>query len=132
MSCSGRTRSLEWHTLRVDFQGSDFAVRFDDFTSGSTSSYERGGNSMRARFVNRGRISLGLWVVLLCLVNHPDAMAQATPSGPLTLGDAIQTALTNYPAIKERRARAEAADASIAVARTAYLPRLDMIWQENR
>src|SRR5262245_44475076 len=87
---------------------------------------------MRARFVNRGRVWLGLWVVLLCLLNQPDAMAQATPSGPLTLGDAVQTALTNYPAIKERRARAEAADASIAVARTAYLPRLDMIWQENR
>jgi outer membrane protein TolC len=59
------------------------------------------------------------------------AWAQAA-TGPLTLGDAVQSALKNYPTLKERRARAEAAEAGVGVARTAYLPRLDVLWQENR
>jgi len=41
-------------------------------------------------------------------------------------------ALRNYPAIKETRARAQSAEQGVSVARTAYLPRLDMLWQENR
>src|SRR5207244_4043675 len=70
--------------------------------------------------------------VLACLVNPARAMGQTTASGPLTLNDAIQLALKNYPAIKESRARAQAAEEGIGVARTAYLPRLDAIWQVNR
>src|SRR2546428_9984667 len=70
--------------------------------------------------------------VLACLVNPARAMGQTTASGPLTLNDAIQLALKNYPAIKESRARAQAAEEGVGVARTAYLPRLDMMWQENR
>src|SRR5262249_27660234 len=59
--------------------------------------------------------------------------ASAQPqTGPLTLGDAVQLALKNYPAVKERRARAQAADEGVGVARTACLPRLDMLWQVNR
>jgi outer membrane protein len=61
-----------------------------------------------------------------------DASAQTASAGPLTLNDAIQLALKNYPAIKESRARAQAAEEGVGVARTAYLPRLDMVWQENR
>jgi outer membrane protein TolC len=70
--------------------------------------------------------------VLACLVSPTRATAQPAPSGPLTLNDAIQLALKNYPAIKESRARAVAAEAQVSVVRTAYLPRLDMYWQENR
>src|SRR5438128_11346384 len=70
--------------------------------------------------------------VLACLVNPARAVGQTTASGPLTLNDAIQLALRNYPAIKESRARAQAAEEGIGVARTAFLPRLDMVWQENR
>src|SRR5258708_6480782 len=54
------------------------------------------------------------------------------PQTPLTIDEAVQLALKNYPAIAESRARAQAADASVAVAQTAYLPRLDAVWQENR
>ncbi len=61
-----------------------------------------------------------------------NASAQTAASGPLSVKDAIQVALKNYPRISESRARAEAADAGIGLARTAYLPRLDMVWQENR
>ena len=79
---------------------------------------------------------LGCWLcglsVLTCLVNPARALAQTAPPESLTINDAIQSALKNYPAIRERRARAQAAEETIGVARTAYLPRLDMVWQENR
>jgi len=70
--------------------------------------------------------------LLVCVLGRTDAAAQSPRSGPLTLSDAIQLAVTNYPAIKESRARAQAAEEGIGVARTAYLPRLDMMWQQNR
>src|SRR5881409_1550862 len=67
-----------------------------------------------------------------CLLSPGRVVAQSQASGPLSLNDAVALALKNYPAIKESRARAQAADEGIGVARTAYLPRLDMLWQENR
>ena len=70
--------------------------------------------------------------VLLCLAPPARAIAQNAPSGPVTLNGAVQAALENYPAIKERRARARAEDEGIEVARTAYLPHVDLLWQENR
>jgi outer membrane protein TolC len=86
---------------------------------------------MRDRFVNGLRWGIGL-AVLGCVLSPLRAVAQTAPSGPLSLNDAVQLALENYPAIKESRAHARAAEEGIGVARTAYLPRLDMVWQENR
>jgi outer membrane protein TolC len=40
--------------------------------------------------------------------------------------------LSNYPAIRAARGQAAAARAGIELARTAYLPRADLLWQENR
>ena len=74
------------------------------------------------------------WIVFAlagCVLSRTDAAAQS-PGGLLTLNDAIQLALKNYPAIKESRARAQAAEEGVGVARTAYLPRLDTIGQVNR
>src|SRR5438552_6364313 len=86
---------------------------------------------MRARSVGRHLWWVGLALVG-CVFSTTDAAAQSQGSGPLALNDAIQLALKNYPAIKESRARAQAAEEGVGVARTAYLPRLDMLWQENR
>jgi outer membrane protein len=86
---------------------------------------------MRQRSAGRHVWWIGLALVG-CVISRTDAAAQSPGSGPLTLNDAIQLALKNYPAIKESRARAQAAEEGVGVARTAYLPRLDMIWQENR
>src|SRR5438552_7906883 len=86
---------------------------------------------MRARSVGRHLWWVGLALVG-CVVSRTDAAAQSPGSSPLTLNDAIQLALKNYPAIKESRARAQAAEEGVGVARAAYLPRLDMMWQENR
>jgi len=86
---------------------------------------------MRQRAV--GRHVWWIWFALIgCVLGRAGAAAQGPGSSPITLNDAIQLALKNYPAIKESRARAQAAQAGVGVARTAYLPRLDMIWQENR
>lgn len=75
---------------------------------------------------------VGIAFLLAAAVLSPARVsAQAAPSGPLSLNDAIQLALTNYPRLTESRSRADAADAGIALARTAYLPRLDLLWQEN-
>lgn len=54
------------------------------------------------------------------------------PPHPLKLDAAVELALTNYPAIKTAQAQAAAAKLNIDLARTAYLPRLDLLYQENR
>ena len=86
---------------------------------------------MRERSVGRHWWWMG-FALVGCVLSAVDAVAQSPASGPLTLHDAIQLALKNYPAIKESRARAQAAEEGVGIARTAYLPRLDMLWQENR
>jgi outer membrane protein TolC len=86
---------------------------------------------MRDRSTRRLQRLLGIMAVAWA-VGSVSAGAQQSPSGPLTLSDAIEAALKNYPAIKERRARAQAAEEDVSVARTAYLPRLDFLFQENR
>src|SRR2546425_9300094 len=88
---------------------------------------------MRERFVSRQWHRW--WVAVFIVgwfVSPAPALAQPVGTGPLALNDAIELALKNYPAIQESRARAQAAEEGIGVARTAYLPRLDMVWQENR
>src|SRR5262249_197648 len=60
------------------------------------------------------------------------AAAQTPTASPISLPAAVQAALNNYPAIKESQARAQAAEETIDVARAAYLPRLDALWQANR
>ena len=87
---------------------------------------------MCERSMDRRLRWIGLALVGCLILSRTEAAAQSPVSGPLTLNDAIQLALKNYPAIKESRARAQAAEESVGVARTAYLPRLDMMWQENR
>ncbi len=54
------------------------------------------------------------------------------PEGPITLDKAVDFALQNYPAIRSAQARAEAAQAGVDFAGTAYLPRLDLLWQSVR
>jgi len=72
-------------------------------------------------------------LTLACVLSGRVSGAQTAPSGsPLSLSEVIQLALKNYPAIRERHARAMAADAGVGVARTAYLPRMDALWQANR
>ena len=50
----------------------------------------------------------------------------------LTLRQAVERAVHNYPSISVSQAQIDAASAGIQLARTAYLPRLDSIAQVNR
>jgi outer membrane protein TolC len=66
---------------------------------------------------------------------HFSLFAQTTGAGGtdvMTLEQVIETANAKYPAIKAAQAQQMAAQGGIAVARTAYLPRTDMLWQTNR
>ena len=53
-------------------------------------------------------------------------------NGPLTLALAIQEAEAKYPAIRAAQQQQEVSRDAIGVAKTAYLPRADMLWQANR
>jgi outer membrane protein len=79
-------------------------------------------------------------LALLCalgsvLVAQLPASAQTTvenSSAPLTLEQVIATANANYPAIRAAQAQQRAAHEAIGVAKTAYLPRTDILWQTDR
>jgi outer membrane protein len=57
---------------------------------------------------------------------------QPAVNGPLTLALVIQEAEAKYPAIRAAQEQQEVARNAIGVAKTAYLPRADMLWQANR
>ncbi len=65
-------------------------------------------------------------------VPRESAASRPAQEGPLNLAGALDLALANTPAIRAARARFEAAGAGIDVADTAYLPRVDFLWQELR
>jgi len=50
----------------------------------------------------------------------------------LTLDQAVEFALSHYPAVKLVLAQAAASRSGVDLARTAYLPRTDLVWQANR
>ena len=58
--------------------------------------------------------------------------SQGQQVGLLTLDQAINYALTNYPSIRAALERVSAARAGVSLARTSYLPHADALWQSNR
>lgn len=58
-------------------------------------------------------------------------LAQAAPA-PLTIQQAVERALKNYAAIDVSREKISAATAGVQLARTAFLPRADLLAQANR
>lgn len=54
------------------------------------------------------------------------------PDAPLDLRGAIGEASLHLPALRTARARADAAAAGMDLADTAWLPRIDLLWQEIR
>jgi outer membrane protein len=50
----------------------------------------------------------------------------------LTLDQAVEFALSHYPAIRAAVAEASAAYSGVGLAHTAYLPRTDLVWEANR
>jgi outer membrane protein len=79
----------------------------------------------------------GLVVVCLglTLIGSELSLAQSSvkpPDSPLTLDQAVDFALANYPAIRASMERSLASKEGVSLSRTAYLPRTDLLWQSNR
>jgi outer membrane protein len=89
--------------------------------------------SMRERRTHRRGHALRLAVIVAVVMTCASSAAgQEAESPPLTLSDVVDLAVKNHPALRESRARAAAATEGVSVARTAYLPHLDLLWQLNR
>ncbi len=75
-------------------------------------------------------------LALLCLFSSVLVWAQA-PSPQrqkqsFTLDDAVNYALAHYPQVRASLERLNAAKAGVGLAKTSYLPALDLLWQSNR
>ena len=57
---------------------------------------------------------------------------QASPPVSFTLEQALQYAIDHYPTVRAALEQVNASTAGVTVARSAYLPRLDSLWQSNR
>jgi outer membrane protein TolC len=85
--------------------------------------------------MNRWRVYLMLQLCVLArfpVIAAAQTTAQSGPPQALTLEAAIQYATEHYPAVKAALEQVNASAAGVDVARSAYLPRLDSVWQSNR
>src|SRR6266700_6815503 len=60
------------------------------------------------------------------------AQGTAQSQQTFTLEQAVEFALKNYPAVRAALEQQSAAQSAVALTRTSYLPRADMLWQSNR
>jgi outer membrane protein len=82
---------------------------------------------MRLLKIPRSLLSL----IFLSLASLSGQAQEAAPE-TLTLAQTVERALKNYPALRVAQAQTQAANAGVELARTYYLPRTDLLWQENR
>lgn len=73
----------------------------------------------------------------VCLAAPLGLAAQASSAQPpastaFTLEQALQYAVDHYPTVRAALEQITASTAGVAVAKSAYLPRLDSLWQSNR
>ncbi|HSQ24086.1 MAG TPA: TolC family protein [Pyrinomonadaceae bacterium] len=80
----------------------------------------------------KGLLSFFLLLFSIVSFSQPAIAQTPAPQTPIKLAEAVELAESNYPAIRTAQAQTGAASAGIDLARTAYLPRLDLLWQENR
>lgn len=78
-----------------------------------------------------GTVGRAINTVLLMTLTGAILSAQPAPV-PLTLSQAVEQALRNYPSIRVTQEQMNAAAAGIRLAQTAYLPRVDGLAQLNR
>lgn len=68
---------------------------------------------------------------LLCLLFCTEYPAQESVTRSLTLAQSVEQALSNYPALRQAQAQQQVAASGIETARTSYLPRAELLWQQN-
>jgi outer membrane protein len=83
----------------------------------------------------RWRACATAFVVLLMPAGRSLAQTTAGQSAPspqtLTLDEALQYAVDHYPSVRAALEQTSASASGVAVARSAFLPRLDAVWQSN-
>src|SRR5262249_17230382 len=70
--------------------------------------------------------------VELMLFTTSIGQAQQSQAMPISIGQAVDSALRIYPSVTVSQEQVNAAAAGIDLARTAYLPRVDTLAQVNR
>jgi len=77
-----------------------------------------------------------LAIAALCptvaLAQGPQTPHQPPPPVNLTLEQALEYAVDHYPTVKAAFEEVNVSAAGVSVAKAAYLPRLDALWQSNR
>ena len=76
-------------------------------------------------------------ILLLVMTSRPYGQSRSpsqltNEAVSLTLDQAVEFALSHYPAVKAVLAQAAASHSGVGLARTAYLPSTDLVWQANR
>ena len=82
--------------------------------------------------VLKNSILAGCCLTVVAICSGLSSAQNASAQQSLSLDAAVELAENNYPAIRVAQAQAEATKHNIDLAETAYLPRLDLLWQENR
>jgi outer membrane protein len=77
-------------------------------------------------------VFLVLYACAATITIHAQSSAHEGPAQTLTLEQAIQYATDHYPTVRAALEQVNASAAGIDVARSAYWPRLDSLWQSNR
>src|SRR5213594_2320241 len=104
-------------------------VRFAPWLN-ANSSQEAGHLNMQKQ---RRRCGFSVTVAVgLMLLTNLIGQAQQAPATPMSIGQAVDSAVKNYPAVFVSQEQVNAAAAGIDLARTAYLPRVDSLAQVNR
>jgi outer membrane protein TolC len=82
------------------------------------------------------RYRVDVLAFLIVFVAIRTVAAQTSPAAPLpptlTIEDALRYAVDHYPAVRAAVEQVNASTAGVLLARTAYLPKLDGVWQSNR
>ena len=86
---------------------------------------------MRESWHLRVRLSVVPLLVLACSATTAGAQPSPGPTS-VTLESALQYAVDHYPSVAAAIEQVNASSAEVRVARSAYLPRLDAVWQSNR
>lgn len=72
--------------------------------------------------------------VVILLLFAASSRTQTPPPAPktFTLDQTVEYALAHYPAVRAALSQIDAAHAGVDVAKTAYLPQVNLLWQSNR
>jgi outer membrane protein TolC len=88
---------------------------------------------MRKVHLALGSVAIGFLHSLALTPILASAQVSSTDKpSKVTLQQVIEAARANYPSILAARAQHAASAAAVGVARSAYLPRADLLWQTNR